>query len=202
MFIQVIQGKVENPAQVKATFDRWIQELAPGADGWLGSTCGVTSGGTLLALARFESAEAARRNSERPEQGEWWAGASKLFTGEVAFHDCAECDTWLDGGSDDAGFVQIMQSRVRDLDGLRAWMGRQDMTALRAARPDIIGGVMAPHGDGGLTEAIYFTTEAAAREGERVEPPPEMRAQMEELQGFYDGDVAYHDLTDPWLYSA
>ena len=29
--------------------------------------------------------------------------------------------------------------------------------------------------------ALYFTSEAAAREGERKEPPPELKAQMEEM---------------------
>ena len=42
VFVQVIQGQVANAGQVQAAFDRWAQELAPGASGWLGSTAGVT----------------------------------------------------------------------------------------------------------------------------------------------------------------
>ena len=42
MFVQVITGKVTDTAAVRAAFDRWLEELAPGAKGWLGSTAGVT----------------------------------------------------------------------------------------------------------------------------------------------------------------
>ncbi len=69
MFVQVFQGPVSDPAKVKETLDRWVAELAPGADGWLGSTAGVTDDGTFVGLARFDSEEAARRNSDRPGAG-------------------------------------------------------------------------------------------------------------------------------------
>jgi hypothetical protein len=68
VFVQVIQGQVADAAKVRAALDRWVQELAPKASGWLGSTAGVTEDGRFVALARFESEEAARRNSQRPEQ--------------------------------------------------------------------------------------------------------------------------------------
>ena len=38
VFVQVIQGQVADAAKVRAALDRWGQELAPGASGWLGST--------------------------------------------------------------------------------------------------------------------------------------------------------------------
>ena len=81
MFVQVIQGQVSDPEQARAALDRWARELAPGAGGWLGSTAGVTEDGRFIALARFESEEAARRNSDRPEQDRWWAETARLFTG-------------------------------------------------------------------------------------------------------------------------
>ncbi|WP_067461106.1 hypothetical protein [Actinomadura macra] len=201
MFIQVIQGKITDRDEVKEAMDRWVRDLAPGSIGWLGSTAGVTEDGTFITLARFESREAARGNSHRHEQEQWWTELSKLFTGEVTFHDCTETGTWLAGGSDDAGFVQIMHSRVRDLDGLRAWMDRADLDLLHRFRPDIIGGVWAAHGDGGMTEAVYFTSEAEARRGETQQPPAEMQAAMEEMRQFYEGDFTYLDLKDPWLAS-
>lgn len=49
--------------------------VSPGAPGWLGSTGGATDGGELALVVRFESAGAARRDSDRPEQGE---GAERL----------------------------------------------------------------------------------------------------------------------------
>jgi hypothetical protein len=87
MFVQVITGKASNAGQVRAAFDRWVKELAPGAEGWLGSTAGVTEDGRLVALARFESEEAAQRNSDRLEQDRWWAEAAQLLDGEAAFRN-------------------------------------------------------------------------------------------------------------------
>src|SRR6476619_5959805 len=108
MFIQVIQGHVSDPAEIKAAMDRWAEELAPGAIGWLGSTAGATSDGTMIAVARFESADAARANSDRPEQHQLWMETSKHYSGAVVFHDCSDCSDILAGGSDQAGFVQVM----------------------------------------------------------------------------------------------
>jgi hypothetical protein len=85
VFIQVIQGQATNPDALRAELDRWKVELQPGADGWLGSTSGVTDDGRFIAVVRFASEELARRNSDRPEQDAWWSQASKDLV-EVAFH--------------------------------------------------------------------------------------------------------------------
>src|SRR5690348_10014316 len=114
MFIQVIQGKVADPAATRAAFDAWVRDLAPGADGWLGSTGGVTDDGTFISLARFASADAARRNSARPEQDQWWAATSEHFTGEVTFADSDDVALELAGDPDTATFVQVMRGRISD----------------------------------------------------------------------------------------
>src|SRR6266536_1687518 len=124
MFIQVIQGHVADRDELRAAFDRWQRELAPESTGWLGSTAGVAADDTFIALERFESAEAARRNSDRPEQHQWWMETSKLFSGEVIFHNCEEIDQIRTGGSDTAGFVQVIQGRVRDVERMRE-LGRR-----------------------------------------------------------------------------
>ena len=112
MFIQVMQGEIKDVEAARATMDRWRTELEPGADGWIGGTFGVSDDGQMVAVVRFASEEAARRNSDRPEQGAWWSDMSAHFVGDVTFHDYAQVITLLDGGSDDAGFVQIIQGRV------------------------------------------------------------------------------------------
>src|SRR5262249_61364685 len=117
------------------------------AAGWLGTTGGVTDDGRFIALARFESEDAARRNSERPEQGRWWSETGKLFIGDVAFHDCPETTTFGRGGSDSAGFVQVIKGSVRDVARMRA-LNEQADAAWGDYRPDVIGGVVALHGDG------------------------------------------------------
>ena len=139
MFIQVIQGMCSDEATLRRQMDRWREDLAPGADGWLGGTYGMTDDGQFVGVVRFESREAAARNSLRPEQGEWWAAVEKCFDGEVIFHDCDEAIMMLDGGSDDAGFVQVIQGRLDDPARFREFMS-QPMDMLQEARPEIIGG--------------------------------------------------------------
>jgi hypothetical protein len=200
MFVQVIQGQVGDPEELRAALDRWAQELAPGASGWLGSTAGVTDDGKFVAIARFESPDAAQRNSDRPEQDQWWAETSKLFSGEATFQDSTDVVVDVIGDPDSAGFVQIMQGRGTDPDRARELMG-EDSEAWAAFRPEIIGSLAAQHDGGAYTMALYFTSEEAAREGERKEPPPELKAQMEELNELSAGVPDFFDLKQPWMYT-
>ncbi|HEX5880913.1 MAG TPA: hypothetical protein VF468_21745 [Actinomycetota bacterium] len=200
MFVQVIQGQVADAEQVRAAFDRWDRELAPGATGWLGSTAGVTDDGRFIALARFESEEAARRNSGRPEQDRWWAETARLFSGEASFTDSDDVVVDVVGEPGDAGFVQVMRGRGTDPDRARELMA-QDSSEWADFRPDILGSVAVLHDGGAYTMAIYFTSEEEAREGERKEPPPELRAQMEEMDALSAGVPEFFDLRQPWLYS-
>ena len=200
MFVQVIRGKVSDPEQVHAALDLWSERLAAGAPGWLGSTAGVTGDGRFVGLARFESEEAARRNSDRPEQGQWWMQTSRLFTGEVIFRDSSDVTADVDRDPDTAGFVQVMQGRGSDPERARELMA-QNPDDWAAFRPDVIGRVVAGHEGGAYTMAMYFTSEEAAREGERKEPPPQLRAQMEEMGKLSAGEPEFLDLRQPWLYS-
>ena len=43
-----------------------------------------------------------------------------LFDGPVEFHDCDDVTLMMDGGSDDAGFVQVIRGKVDDADTLQA----------------------------------------------------------------------------------
>lgn len=199
MFVQVIQGRTGDAGQLRARMDQWVRDLSAGAIGWLGSTAGVTADGTGIALARFESADAARRNSERPEQDRWWAETTKLFDGDVTFRDCSQVHLFGRGGSDDAGFVQIMQGRYTDPAKAVELLQRLEQP-LRERRPDVIGGELCLHGDGGFTQAVYFTSESEARVGERKQPPPEAQAWLDEGAAITT-DLTFYDLTDPWLHS-
>ena len=198
MFIQVIQGKTNDADGLRRQFDRWQQELGPGAKGYLGTTGGVADDGTTIVLARFESEEAARANSDRPEQGAWWNETAKHFDGDPTFRNCTEVDTTLAGGSDDAGFVQVMQGRATNRDRLRE-LEAELMPKMTEQRPDVIGSLRGWDGDL-FTEAIYFTSEADARKGESS--MPEDGAQdFEEYASLVEG-LTYIDLKDPWLHSA
>ena len=200
MFVQVIQGRIADAEAMRRALDRWAAELAPGAVGWLGSTAGVTDDGRFIALVRFESAQAARRNSERPEQDQWWAETSKLFDGEATFRDSTDVTVDAVGDPDRAGFVQVVQGRGSDPERAKELMS-QDSDKWAEIRPDVIGSVAAGHDGGAYTMAMYFTSEAEAREGERKELPPELAAQMEEMNKMSIGEPEFFDIRRPWLLS-
>ena len=200
MFVQVITGKVSDAGEAHAALDQWAQELAPGATGWLGSTAGVTADGQLIAIARFDSEDAARRNSDRPEQDQWWAQTSKLFTEEPTFRDSTKVDVDMHGDPDKAGFVQVIQGRTSDPARARELM-QDNPDTWAEFRPDVLGSVGAGHDGGAYTMVLYFTSEEDAREGERKEMPPEMQAQMEEMGKLEVGEPTFLDIKEPWLYS-
>ena len=198
MFVQTIRGNVSDPDAVRLVVDRWMRELAPGATGWLGSTSGVTDAGELFVLVRFESEAAARANSDRPEQGQWWEQMTKLLDGEPTFRDSTAVVVEASGDLNSAGFVQVILGQSRDLERSRQLMADM-LPARRAGRPDILGSVSAGYADGGFMSALYFTSEAAAREGERAEPPADVKAVMEEMMSLSAGPPEYLDLRKVWL---
>jgi hypothetical protein len=196
MFIQVITGRVADQAGLEAALDHWQHEVRPGAVGFLGSTGGVTADGRFVAMARFESVEAANANSTRPEQGAWWAEAEKCFSGPVTFHNCTDVDIYREGGSDNAHFVQVMEGHA-DRDKVRA-LDEQAEEVLPAMRPDLLGSVRAWDGDE-YFEAAYFTSEDEARAAESQDLPPEGASMFAEWQTTM-GDMTYFDLTEPHLH--
>jgi hypothetical protein len=200
MFVQVIRGRVSDSGEVRNALDLWYEQLAIGAEGWLGSTAGVTEDGRFVALARFDSEQAARRNSDRPEQHQWWMETSKLFAGEVTFSDSGDVTVDVHGDPDAAGFVQVMQGRNSDPERARDLMA-QDPDERAAFRRDVLGSVAVGHEGGGYTLVIYFASEQEAREGERKEPPPKLKAQMAEMDRLSIGKPEFLDLRQPWLYS-
>ena len=194
MFVQVVQGTVNDPDALMAAVQRWRDEVGPGATGWLGSTGGVTEDGRFIALVRFASEDDARRNSDRPEQAQWWASTSVHF-GDVEFHDCTEVFPILGGGSDDAGFVQVIQGRVEDSSHIKAMLA--DTSSLHEMRPDILGATLAIEDDGTFTETVAFSDEESARKGEQVQPPPDV---ARELATLIHG-ATFYDLHKPWFES-
>jgi hypothetical protein len=200
MFTQVIQGRTSDGEAVRAAAEQWLKEVAPGAVGWLGSTAGIADDGRFVALARFESAEAARRNSDRPEQTRWWEETRRLFDGEPTFLDSEDVDVELAGDPDRAEFVQVMRGATSDPARTKELMGQFPLEDMKALRPEILGSMTIWQDDGEWTQAIYFTSEAAAREGERRDPPEEWQAAMQELMKL-GGEPEFLDLRRPVLHS-
>jgi len=196
MFVQVILGRTSDAEGLRTAMDRWMEDLRPGAVGWLGTTGGVTDDGRAVVVARFESEDAARRNSERPEQGEWWAATEQLFDGDVTFLDSSDVVVDLQGDPDQAGFVQVMRGRTSDPARARQLMN-EDPEQWTAFRPDVLGSLEIGHDDGAYTMVLYFTSEAEARAGERKEIPLELRTTMEEMEKLAVGETEYFDLKEP-----
>jgi quinol monooxygenase YgiN len=201
MFVQVIQGKARDAAGLRKQWERWQQELKPAATGYLGSTGGVTANGEFILLARFESEEAARANSDSAEQTAWWEETSQYLE-DPLFHDCTLVDLINEGGSDDAGFVQVIQGKVTDVEKARE-MDRATQSQMREMRPDVIGGIVAWHPQNGrFTNAIYFTSEAEARAKEKESSSsPEFQQYMKEFEAISDGEPKFLDISDPWFSS-
>jgi hypothetical protein len=103
-------------------------------------------------------------------------------------------DTMMGGGSDDAGFVQVITGRVKDEAAARTMIADAE-EQLSSTRPDILGMTMAWHGDGGgFTQLVYFTTEAAARAGERDGADEDIDRQYQDMMA---AEPTFIDLTDP-----
>ena len=198
MFVQVIQGQTSDVGAMRVQIEAWERDVKPGAIGFLGSTGGVTEDGEFITAARFDSEGSASANSDRAEQSAWWEETSKLFNGDPTFYDCTDVDEFGGGGSDDAGFVQVIQGYAKDKEKMKE-MGRQmeQDQSMQERRPDVIGGIVAWGPNDGFSQFIYFTSEEQARKGEQA--------------GAEDGDgpnwsdmvrdVKFLDLKDPWLSS-
>jgi hypothetical protein len=198
VFIHVIQGRATNPPGIRRDLGRWQRQLAAGADGWLGSTTGITEDGWSISVIRFASEEQARRNRDRPEQREWWRDASQHLA-RIVSHDAPTVHIYRDGGSDQAGFVQVLQGHTDDLERM-VDLEREEVLARNG--PHVLGMTLAEHADrpGDYTQTVYFTSEQDARRSDqdrsdKADEPAskELRSLLTNLRSF--------DLRDPQLLS-
>lgn len=196
MFIQVIRGKSSRADELRALTESWRDAEGATSVGYLGGTYGVTDDGDFLGIIRFTSREDAMANSERPETGAFAEKMGALMDGQVEFYDCGDATEWLDGGSDDAGFVQVIQGHADNAAPLKE-MAARDTADLREMRPEIIGGTLGITDAGTFFQTVYFTDEDSARKGEQLEPPAEIRADLESMMA----GASFYDLRRPWFTS-
>jgi len=200
MFVQVIEGQVADRDRLIDQFDRWLSDLKPGATGYLGTTGGITDDGRVFVVARFDSEQAARANSDRPEQAEWWGATAECFDGDAIFTDSNDVQEFLGGGSDSAGFVQVMKSADVDRAAVDA-MDRAFERHAASVRPDLLGGLRVWTGPRRCIDVAYFTSEADARQNESQPPPAEL-AELFEQYSETMSSTEYIDLRNPILASA
>ena len=121
-----------------------------------------------------------------------------LFDGPVEFHDSDDVTLLFNGGSDDAGFVQIIRGKVDDPARLRAVMTSDTRRGCTRCVPTSSARPWPSRPDGTYTETVAFTDEESARSGEGQPPPPEIASELEyAMQG-----ARFYDLRDPWFSSA
>lgn len=199
MFVQVIRGQVVDERPLRAQFDRWRTELRPGALGFVGCTAGVAPGGRFIAIVRFDSALAAEANGARAEQASWWRDTRDLID-DATFHGSDDIELLLGGGSDDAGFVQVIEGRTASRNEFMRLERALEDSSFVEERSDFIGSTLAFWTDGTWLEAAYFTSETAVREGERRGLSSGVAATFDEWQRVA-APVTYFDLADPWTIS-
>lgn len=195
MFIQVIQSKTSRRQEVRDLLDEWATSMED-AGGWLGGTYGFTDDGDFLAVVRFESRELAMANSDDPRTSAFAERMAALMDGPVQFQDCDDVTVFLDGGSDDAGFVQVIRGHVDDPDVVKSGL-LADVDAVKEMRPEIIGGTFAVDANFDFTQTVAFTDEDSARQGEQQEPPEEVREALEALTS----GASFYDLREVWFES-
>lgn len=195
MFIQLAQGECTREDDMRALVDDWCARMAH-QPGWLGGTYGFTDDHCFIGVVRYADREAWDRWCKDPDAASYWAAAEALFDEDCTVHESDDVLMLLDGGSDDAGFVQVLHGRIGDDAKLHQMFTDTEMTTmLHEARPEIIGATMAFHPDGTFTETVAFTDEAAARRGESQEMP---QAATERFTAAI-GAVEYSDLHRPWF---
>jgi len=200
MFIQIIQGRATNPPGIRRDLGRWQRQLAADADGWLGSTTGITEDGWSITVVRFASEAHARRNRDRPEQREWWRDASQHLA-RVISHDAPKVHLHWDGGSDQAGFVQVIQGHTDDIERMASLSRDRDDLLAREA-PHLLGMTVAEHADrpGDYTQIVYFASEQDARRS-ALEPSAAADEPLLEPWPSLMTNARYFDLRDPQMLS-
>jgi len=192
LFVRAVRGKVADPRAAFAAMDDRVATFKATASGYLGSTAGVASDGTFIALLRFESAQASRLDAA--DGAAWWED----HIASASVTDCPDVALMYGGGSDEAGYVQVMCGHTTNPSRFKE-ISRRFEDYLPSSRPEILGGLTAFAPDGRFFNVVYFTSEEAARQGERETRPPE----IDELFAEFDRQMdEYLDITEPWFDSA
>jgi len=193
MFIQVFHGALSDPGLWARQVDKWRAEIRPLTTGFLGFTTGTTRDGHMITVVRFDSAETAGADSSLPEQGAWFEETSKAFAGPIEFHDCPDVDVLLGGGSDRAGFVQVMRGRAKDPAEMRR-VQHEIEAELERIRPDLLGATIGWESGGEFIQASYFTSENEARTNEKAMADNPL---FQRFMAQIDGGLTFYDLAEP-----
>ena len=165
MFVQIIEGRTKDGKALMAHGDTWEQRgrggrrRVPRGDGW-------RHRGRPSDLDRALRVGGGRPCQQRAARARaWWTEMAKHYDGEPTFTESSDVSEFMGGGSDDAGFVQVMKSKGVD----RATVEKMDelFEQYTDLRPDLLGGVRIWTGKDSCVDVAYFTSEAEARGARR-----------------------------------
>lgn len=196
MFVQFIWGKVKDREAVTSLVKEWDTTIRPAAgDGFLGSTWGITEDDMMFVAVRFADEDAKNKLSDSPEQDAWYRRLVETgLEGEPKFAETGEVEIMGDGGSNDAGFVQVISGQFNDKD---KWLEvNRKFTALDQP-PHILGGYDGLLENNRFVSVIYFTNEADARKAEAEGMPDDMEPLMDEWRSTMSGEPHFTDLKQP-----
>ncbi|HYT25739.1 MAG TPA: hypothetical protein VEP73_04555 [Actinomycetota bacterium] len=183
---------------MQAELEHWDGDLGAGAPGWRGLTGGVTDDGELVVILRFDGAGAAVDNDTRPATAVWRTAVERHLAGPARLQRCPIVREIKGGGSDEAGFVRVLQGRVIDARRLAAL--QDDVERGLAEEAHVLGVTVADHDRGGwFTEVTYFTSERAVRAAERAMPVAKA-VQLGMVRSYMEG-LRLYELRAPCLAS-
>jgi hypothetical protein len=160
VFVQVVSARVADGTALVEHLCR----LRPGDDAFLGLTAGVSADRRFVSVARFS----------RPPGTAWWAPLERWLDGSVEVRESSDVELLLGGGSDRAGYVEIIEGRTTDRMRFMH-LERQLEQRFAAERPDFLGSMLVWWADGTWLEMAYFTSEADVRAGDASVLPPDVR---------------------------
>ena len=169
MFLLVLSGRVADPVETRVRWEAWQREVAPRTPGWLGDTGGISESGEFVALVRFQTEGTAARAFTPRDDAAWWHDFAGLFVEGISIDGASEIDAFARGDFEDAGCVQFIRGQTSQVAEVRE-LNAAIQAKVREACPDIIADVVAWHGDGRFTEAVYFISEEEARRAEKSRP--------------------------------
>jgi hypothetical protein len=172
-------------------------EVKPGAIGFLGATAGICDDGTAVAFVRFADEASAIATIKRSEHQRWWHDMQQVLIAPRTVHESGNVVLLLAGGSDDAGFVQVIRAATPDRVKVEALMTPERIAEVQSSRPDLIGSIRVWLANGSFIEAAYFTRESAAREAERSDDFADAEAPFFEAYGL----MTFANLRTPILLS-
>lgn len=197
MFVQVATAQAVDGLGLRQQFQRWAVDVRPRAAGFLGGTAGVTALGRFIAVMRFEDQDAAFANSQRTEQSAWWNETSRYLEGDVLLRGSDDVDFLRSGGSDEAGFVQVIEGQTTDRAKFME-LERAIEDGFAIERTDFTGSLLAWWPEGRWLEVAYFRSEEETRAAEQKGLSPELSELFAKWQTLA-APSSYLDLTEPWL---